>query len=100
MYNNCVQHVFCCFFFFITALHEDACRKKTQMLQVQQWLQHRVGSKEAHRGLWEDVPLYVWLPLCQQGCTTLTYLQDRARDSHRTQARMSKNDFFVCLCFH
>lgn len=49
---------------FILALHEDACGEETQVLQVQQRLQHGVGPKEAHRRLWEDLPLYMWVPLC------------------------------------
>lgn len=62
--------------FLIVALYEDACREETQMLQVQQWIQHRVGPEEAHRGLWEDLPLYMWLPVRQQGGSALTHLQD------------------------
>lgn len=48
----------------IIALHEDACREEAQVLKVQQWLQHRMGPEETYGRLWEDLPVYMWLPLC------------------------------------
>lgn len=71
----------------IEALHENARREETQVLEVQQWLQHRVGPEETHRRLWEDLQMHVWLPLRQPGGSSLARLQDGSRDPHGTQAR-------------
>lgn len=63
---------------FTVAFHEDARREETQVLQVQQRLQHRVGPEETRGGLWEDLLLLLWLPIRQQGGAAVTYLQDGA----------------------
>ena len=52
-------------FFFFPALYENARREEAQMFQMQQWLQYGVGPEETHRGLWENLPVHMWMPVCK-----------------------------------
>ena len=59
--------------------------KKHKCDKCNSCLQHGVGPEEARRGLWEDLPLHMWLPLRQQSRPALSHLQDGPRGSLRAQ---------------
>ena len=52
---------------------------------MQQFVWHWVGLEKTCRGLWQDLPVHVWLSLCQQDCITVPHLPNWPWDPCRTQ---------------